>query len=316
MDYEEFRKEQKSFELMAAYLNGSTVNLTADGEPRRYTGAYTTEDFLRILGVQPLMGRDFTEEDNKPGAPKVLLSSHGVWQRDFGGAPNIVGKDVRLNGKPATIIGVMPQGFSFPQNEEMWIPLLQRVPAKAAGTIRRATTPPSSASSGKDVSLDPAQAEFAGFARRFAAAYPDTNKQFNDAQIQPLIKTFTPLPIRGMLLTMLAFGVGVLLIALRQRDEHAVRPGHHRAQGTGHPLLPRRHPHPPRSARCSPRACSWPPSARCSASASRTSRWTGSPPRSGPSRTARRAGWSSRSTASALLITVAATFAGRPVLRA
>lgn len=211
MDYEEFRTEQKSFERMAAYLNGSTVNLTADGEPRRYTGAYTTEDFLRILGVQPIMGRDFTAEDNKPGAPKVLLLSHGVWQRDFGGAQNIVGKDVRLNGKPATIIGVMPQGFSFPQNEEMWIPLFSEFPPKARNDPQ-GNSPAVLGLIRKDVSLDSAQAEFAGFARRFAAAYPDTNKQFNDAQIQPLLKTFTPLPIRGMLLTMLAFGVGVLLI--------------------------------------------------------------------------------------------------------
>jgi putative ABC transport system permease protein len=212
MDFEEFRKEQKSFEMMAAYLNGSTVNLTADGEPRRYTGAYMTEDFLRILGVAPIMGRDLTLEDNQPGAPKVLLLSYGVWQRDFGGAQNIVGKDVRLNGKPATIIGVMPQGFSFPNNEEMWIPLYSEFPVRARNDPQ-ANNPAVLGLIRKEVPLSQAQAEFSGFARRFSTAYPDTNKQFTDAQIQPLIKTFTPTPIRGMLLTMLAFGLGVLLIA-------------------------------------------------------------------------------------------------------
>jgi|CXWL01.1.fsa_nt_gi predicted permease len=212
MDFEEFRHEQKSFERMAAYLNGSTVNLTADGEPRRYTGAYMTEDFLRILGVTPLMGRDFTLEDNQPGAPKVLLLSHGVWQRDFGGDTNIVGKDVRLNGKPATIIGVMPQGFSFPNNEEMWIPLYSEFPVRARNDPQ-SNNPAVIGLIRGGVSLDQAQAEFAGFARRFAATYPDTNKQFNDAQVRPLIQTFTPLPVRGMLLTMFAFGVGVLVIA-------------------------------------------------------------------------------------------------------
>ncbi len=212
MDFEEFRTEQKSFELMAAYLNGSTVNLTADGEPRRYTGAYMTEDFLKILGVHPAMGRDFTAEDNKPGAPKVLLLSHGVWQRNFGGSANIVGKDVRLNGKPATIIGVMPQGFGFPNNEEMWIPLYSEFPVRPRNDPL-AISPAVLGLIRKDVSIDQAQAEFAAFARRFATAYPDTNKQFNDALVEPLIKTMTPLPVRGMLLTMLAFGVGVLLIA-------------------------------------------------------------------------------------------------------
>jgi hypothetical protein len=98
---------------MAAYLNGSTVNVTVDGQPRRYTGAYTTENFLRILGVSPALGRDLTAADNKPGAEKVAIIGYGIWQRDFGGTPAIVGKAVRINGKPATIIGVMPRGFSF-----------------------------------------------------------------------------------------------------------------------------------------------------------------------------------------------------------
>ncbi|MEO8360282.1 MAG: ABC transporter permease [Vicinamibacteria bacterium] len=212
MDFEEFRTEQKSFDLMAAYLNGSTVNLTFDGEPRRYTGAYITEDFLRILGVTPVLGRDFSVEDNKPGAPKVLLIGYGAWQRDFGGAQSVLGKDVRLNGKSATIVGVMPKAFSFPNNEEMWIPLYSEFPVKPRNDPQ-AVGPSVIGLIKRDVTLTQAQAEFSAFARRFAAAYPDTNKQFTDAQVDPLIKTFTPLPVRGMLLTMLAFGVGVLLIA-------------------------------------------------------------------------------------------------------
>jgi hypothetical protein len=116
------------FELMAAYLNGSTVNATVNGEPRRYTGAYVTEDILRIHGVAPLLGRDFRAEDNVPGGEKVSLIGHAIWQRDFGGAPDIVGKGVRINGTPATVIGVMPQGFAFPVNEELWIPLFSESP--------------------------------------------------------------------------------------------------------------------------------------------------------------------------------------------
>lgn len=212
MDFEEFRTDQKSFERMAAYLNGSTVNLTADGEPRRYTGAYVTEDFLRILGVHPAIGRDFTVEDNSPSAPKVVLIGHGVWQQDFGAAPDIVGKDVRLNGKPATIIGVMPQAFSFPDNEQMWIPLYSEFPVKPRNDPL-AYSPAVLGLIKPGVTVEQAQAEFSAFARRFAAAYPDTNKAFNDARVQPLINTMTPLPVRGMLLTMFLFGVGVLLIA-------------------------------------------------------------------------------------------------------
>jgi putative ABC transport system permease protein len=113
-DVEELAAGQRSFDMLASFLSGSTVNVTVNGSPRRYDGAYVTENFLKILGVRPPLGRDFTAADNKPGAPKVALISHGIWQRDFGGAANIVGTAVRINGAPATIVGVMPPGFTFP----------------------------------------------------------------------------------------------------------------------------------------------------------------------------------------------------------
>jgi putative ABC transport system permease protein len=212
MDYEEVKTQQKSFEMLATYIDGSTVNVTIDGNARRYTGAYTTEDFLRILGVSPLMGRDFTAADNVPGAPSVALIGYGMWQRDFGGEKDILGKGVRINGRPATVIGVMPQGFAFPTNEELWSPLYTEFPPKPRGD-------PSAVNPGligllkRDVSIDQANAEFTTFARHLAEAYPATNKQFNTGQVQPLIIRFTGGPLRGTLWTMLAFCVGVLLIA-------------------------------------------------------------------------------------------------------
>jgi putative ABC transport system permease protein len=212
MDFEEFRPAQKSFEFLAAYLNGSTVNVTVDGNPKRYTGAYVTEDFLRALGVSPAMGRDFTPADNRPGAEKVAIIGHGIWQRDFGGDPHIVGKGVRINGTPATIVGVMPPGFAFPTNEELWVPLYSEFPVTPRADPRN-INPAVLGALKPGVSLDQANAEFSGFAKRFAEAYADTNKAFNTAQVEPLLKTYTPLPLRGTLLTMLAFCVGVLLIA-------------------------------------------------------------------------------------------------------
>jgi predicted permease len=212
IDFEEFRHEQRSFERMAAYLNGSTVNITVDGAPRRYIGAYVTEDFLRILGVSPALGRDFTAADNQPGAPKVALIAHALWVRDFGGASDIVGKAVRLNGAPATIIGVMPQGFAFPVNEELWIPLYSEFPARPRNDPRN-NAPAVVGLIRPDVPAGQAQEEIGRFAARFAEAYPDTNKRFNAGLVEPLIRQFTPLPLRGTLLTMLAFCAGVLLIA-------------------------------------------------------------------------------------------------------
>ena len=212
MDFEEFRTEQQSFDMMAAYLSGSTVNVTNEGTPRRYTGAYVTEDFLRILGVGPMLGRDFVADDNKPGAPKVALISYGIWQRDFGGATDIVGRNVRINGAPATIIGVMPASFNFPVNEDLWIPLYSEFPVRARNDPRQ-NDPAVLGLIRAGVPVKQAEAEMTRFAARFAQAYPDTNKQFTAAQVQPLLSTFTPLPLRGTLLTMLAFCGGVLLIS-------------------------------------------------------------------------------------------------------
>ncbi|HYN10044.1 MAG TPA: ABC transporter permease [Vicinamibacterales bacterium] len=212
MDYNELLPMQQSFELMSAYLNGSTVNVTVNGKPQRYTGAYTTEHFLRILGVAPIKGRDFEAADNQPGAEKVALIGYGIWQRDFAGAEDVVGKVVRINGKPATIIGVMPRGFAFPVNEELWIPLFSEFPPRPRNDPA-AISPAVLGLLKPGVTVDQATLEFTSLARRFAEAYPETNKQFNVGQVQTLIENFTPRPLRGTLLTMLGFCVGVLLIA-------------------------------------------------------------------------------------------------------
>jgi putative ABC transport system permease protein len=210
-DFEEMRPAQKSFELFAAYLNGSTVNATIDGSPRRYTGAYVTEDFLRILGVGPILGRDLRAEDSSPGAEKVAIIGYGIWQKDFGGAKDIVGKAVRINGTPATIVGVMPQGFAFPTNEQLWIPLYSEFPVRERNDPR-SINPAVVALLKPGVALEQANAEVSTLAKHFSEEYPQTNKQFNTGLVEPLLKTYTPLPLRGTLLTMLAFCVGLLLI--------------------------------------------------------------------------------------------------------
>src|SRR6266513_1577092 len=92
-DYEDLKNAQQSFAMMAAYLNGSTINISYKNNPQRYTGGYVTEDFFKILGVRPIMGRDFTAEDDKPGAEKVAILGHEVSKRsaagEFDGRPAI-----------------------------------------------------------------------------------------------------------------------------------------------------------------------------------------------------------------------------------
>ena len=134
-DYEDLRAAQQSFSQMAAYLNGSTINVAYRNNPQRYTGGYVTEDFFKIIGVSPIMGRDFTAADNKPGAEKVTLLGYEIWQRDFNSDPNIVGQAVRINGRAATIIGVMPPNFKFPISEQLWVQLYNEFPLKPRGDL-------------------------------------------------------------------------------------------------------------------------------------------------------------------------------------
>src|ERR1700742_4120922 len=98
-DYEDLKAAQKSFSLMVGYLSGSTINVTYKNNPQRYTGGYVTEDFFKIVGVSPIIGRDFTAADNKPGAEKVVILGYEIWKRDFNGDSNVVGQNVRVNGK-------------------------------------------------------------------------------------------------------------------------------------------------------------------------------------------------------------------------
>ncbi len=214
LDYQEMRQRQTSMEMIAAYINGSTVNMTIDATPLRFTGGYVTEDFLRVLGITPIMGRDFTAEDNRPGAEKVALISYNLWRTNFNSDPNVVGRAVRINGKAATLIGVMPEGFNFPVNEQLWLPLFSEFPPQPRNV--RGNGVPTVAVLGllaRGVAFDQAQAEYTGLARQLATAYPDTNRNFDTAVIQPLIKSFLPPAIAGQIYTMLAFCGVILLIA-------------------------------------------------------------------------------------------------------
>lgn len=211
-DYEDLRAAQQSFALMTAYLNGSTINVTYRNNPQRYTGAYVTEDFFRILGFSPIMGRDFTADDNKPGAEKTALLGYEIWQRDFGGDPNIVGANVRINGKAAVIIGVMPQGFKFPQAEQLWVPLYNEFPLKP----REDPTAIGAQVIGRlkpGVTFDQANAEYIGLARRIATDNPKTNGQFTSASVQPLLNAFVGPQLRQTVYAMLGAVIVVLLIS-------------------------------------------------------------------------------------------------------
>ena len=123
------RDHSHSFEKMAAYQTGS-LTLTGVGEPERIDEADVTYDFFNVLGRQPMYGRGFLPEEDKPNTnPKftnnnsVVVLSYELWQRRFNGDQSIIGKAINLNNSPLIVIGIMPPGFNFPQKAQMWIPV-------------------------------------------------------------------------------------------------------------------------------------------------------------------------------------------------
>jgi predicted permease len=114
----------QSFEQVAAYYSNSGANLGSDEvEPQRVTRGSATWTLFPLLGVQPILGRTFSAEEDQPGHSQVAVISYGLWRSFFAANPNVVGKTMRMNGRPSTVIGVLPEGFDFAANNQVWIPL-------------------------------------------------------------------------------------------------------------------------------------------------------------------------------------------------
>ncbi len=123
-DFLDVQKSSTTLEYVAMFQGSGTI-ITEGGDPERILGAAVTADYFPLLGVKPELGRVITREDDKPGAPDVILLSHSLWQRRFGGDPNIIGREINLGGK-TTVIGIMPPGFQYPISDEAqdyWEPM-------------------------------------------------------------------------------------------------------------------------------------------------------------------------------------------------
>jgi len=109
----DIQREAKSWEAIGAWAPGGR-NVGTASEPLRVTSAVITRSLLDVLGVQPERGRNFTEDEDRNGGPKVAIISHGLWQKGFGGASDIIGKQIQVNATTTTVVGVMPPNFGFP----------------------------------------------------------------------------------------------------------------------------------------------------------------------------------------------------------
>ena len=121
-DFEDWRKLNTVFEDLAPSRDAG-YSLTGMGEPETITGYRFAGNFFRVMGVSAAIGRTFDENDDQAGSERVVVLSHKLWQRRFGGDPSVVGRSITLSGNPYTVIGVMPAGFAHPQTSELWTPL-------------------------------------------------------------------------------------------------------------------------------------------------------------------------------------------------
>jgi putative ABC transport system permease protein len=122
-NYADWREQNQVFEQVAAFYLQS-VNLTDEGEPERMIGARVAANFFSILRVNAAHGRTFLPAEDRLGSQPVAVISHSLWQRRFGGDPNVIGRTLALNGTNTTVVGVMPSDFGFPQQAELWTPLV------------------------------------------------------------------------------------------------------------------------------------------------------------------------------------------------
>ncbi len=209
-DLADWRAAERSFDELAAFRMSSLNVVVREGQPERLAGACVTTNGFEVMRARPLMGRTFVEADGAPGAPPVLVLGHGPWITRFGGDPDIVGRLVRVNGQPATVIGVMPAGFGFPSAQEAWMPLgvnpLESPRGKGPSVTAYGRLKPG-------VTIARARADLAAIAARIADQFPDTSRN-----LVPVVQPYTD-AMSGdqevhvaMLLTM-ATGFGVLAIA-------------------------------------------------------------------------------------------------------
>jgi putative ABC transport system permease protein len=183
-DYEDWRSQATSFTGMALTHGIGVAFSDGTGGSEIYAATEITSNTFRLVGQRPALGRDFTSADEEPGAPPVAILRHAFWQRRFGGDADVIGRTVRLNGVPTTIVGVMPDGFSFPQNQDLWTPL---VPTPDVRQRDNRNTWFVLGRLADGVSIELARAEMTTIGRRLGDAYPATNQGRN---LIPYVSTF------------------------------------------------------------------------------------------------------------------------------
>ncbi|MEP7339762.1 MAG: ABC transporter permease [Acidobacteriota bacterium] len=160
---------------VAAYVGGD-MTLTGAGSAEGVVAGAVTADFFPLLGIQPTLGRNFTQEEDTPNGPKAAILGHGLWQSRFGGAADVLGRTIRLNEQSYTVVGILPAHFQYPEPFQLWIPLaLSETSAALAGYGEGMVLLKAIARLKPGVTLQQAQAELQTIGQRIQPATPRGN---------------------------------------------------------------------------------------------------------------------------------------------
>ncbi len=208
-DFQDFRRQAKSFSEMAAYIDiPAGFNLTGQGEPERVQAAYADSNLFPMLGVRPVAGRTFTPDQDKPGNTPVVLLTHRFWQSHFGSDPSVVGRSLTFDGKSYVVIGVLPPRLDLARYADLWLPV-GLYEDDLTGHIHHPFNGIARLKPG--VSLSEAQAELITLNHQEELAFPDTHKNWG-VTIQQM-QDPSAAKLRPALLVLFAAVGLVLLIA-------------------------------------------------------------------------------------------------------
>ncbi len=179
----DWQQQNQSFEEIAAYMGSANsgpgiagLHLTGDGEPERIKALYVTGNVFSVLGVDAMLGRTLREDETWQGKHTVVVLSHALWQRRFGGDPGVIGQNISLNGRNREVVGVMAPDFYFPSKEiELWIPMGWN--QQQIAQLRRPHFLRAVGRLKPGVTTEQARGEITTIAGRLEEQYPDTNTQ-------------------------------------------------------------------------------------------------------------------------------------------
>jgi len=207
-DYLDYRTQQRSFSDLAATTSG-TIYVSGDEKAERFQGSWITANTFDMVGVRPILGRTFREGEDTPRGDKVAILAFSTWKQRYNGDANVIGKTIRVNGVPTTVVGVMPEGFAFPNNDQIWIPVQNDPLATPRGRGQFLEVV------GKlkpGVSMDQANVDVATIAARLASEYKESNEGFT-VSVSRFTDAYIGKEPRQLLFTMLGAVLFVLLIA-------------------------------------------------------------------------------------------------------